>query len=302
MSRRYSCWGFTLESEFSCPWLLETAAAPDVFLHLGPTPTSLQDPAISGLRYQAKPGELLLWLDDLARFHVVGGTDITVELWGNLEELHVFLLGSAMGALLYQRGLLPLHGSVVAFGDKAYGFLGPSGIGKSTLAAALCQRGGRLVGDDICALRADHDGIRVLPGYPKQNLWPDSLQRLGEQGDEIPRLRPCLDKRVRAATAFEGAELALAGAFALDVSDRPVIQVKRLEGRERFFMLERNLYRPHFARGLLGQAGLFAAMAPMVPRLPLSHVTRPRHGFQLDELGAAILQIIEAEPSGVGTP
>ena len=57
-------------------------------------------------------------------------------------------MASGLPMLLWQRGGLLLHASGVELGGKAIAIAGPSGIGKSTLARALLERGGRLIGDD----------------------------------------------------------------------------------------------------------------------------------------------------------
>jgi len=44
-----------------------------------------------------------------------------------------------MAALLYQRNVFPLHGSVIKFSKEAIIFCGVLGIGKSTPVIALVQ-------------------------------------------------------------------------------------------------------------------------------------------------------------------
>ena len=50
--------------------------------------------------------------------------------------------------LLWQRGGLLIHASGVALGDRVIALSGPSGVGKSTIARALLEQGGKLLGDD----------------------------------------------------------------------------------------------------------------------------------------------------------
>lgn len=42
-----------------------------------------------------------------------------------------------MGAILFQKKILPVHGSAIDIDEKAYGFIGDSGEGKSILASAF---------------------------------------------------------------------------------------------------------------------------------------------------------------------
>jgi len=50
-------------------------------------------------------------------------------------------MGSAMGALLRQRNILPFHGSYVEVDGEGVIFVGPSGIGKSAIAGGFHKRG-----------------------------------------------------------------------------------------------------------------------------------------------------------------
>jgi len=52
------------------------------------------------------------------------------------------------------QGRLVLHASAVSWDDGAIAFAGPSGGGKTTIAAMLCRTGARLVTDDVLVLDA----------------------------------------------------------------------------------------------------------------------------------------------------
>jgi hypothetical protein len=108
---------------------------------------------------------------------VKSGCEITVSPLPEADEreARLFLLGSAWGALCYQRGVLALHASVVQSGDYAVAFCGTSGAGKSSIAAWLTERGYRLVSDDLCRF-AVIDGIpRAHPSTPRLKLWREAL-------------------------------------------------------------------------------------------------------------------------------
>jgi hypothetical protein len=96
----------------------------------------------------------------------------------SVEEATSYLLGPVMGVLLRYRGVLCLHASAVAMNGRAVAFVGPPGAGKSTMAAALCQRGYMVLADDITTIEPRNGTFYVHPAYPGVSLWPDSLSLL----------------------------------------------------------------------------------------------------------------------------
>jgi hypothetical protein len=68
-----------------------------------------------------------------------------------------------------------LHASALAVDGRAFVLLGPSGVGKSTLAARLALEGALLLGDDCAHIT---DGL-VRPAYRPSRLWPESAALLG---------------------------------------------------------------------------------------------------------------------------
>ncbi len=94
------------------------------------------------------------------------------------EELaRAIVLGPAMAIALETAGYLCLHGSAVAWGSEAVGFVGPKHYGKSTLALALTAAGGRLVSDDLIAIWPGPPAT-VRPGVPSARLWEDAAREL----------------------------------------------------------------------------------------------------------------------------
>jgi len=88
--------------------------------------------------------------------------------------LPVLIAGAVIAIHLMLRPSLVLHASAVRAGDAAVAFVGSSGMGKSTLAAGLCELGCELVSDDL--LRVDRAGDRVVtyPGGTENRLRPSA--------------------------------------------------------------------------------------------------------------------------------
>jgi hypothetical protein len=107
----------------------------------------------------------------------------------------VLVGGAVIAVHLRLRNELVLHASAVRAGDRAVAFVGASGMGKSTLAAALCRNGYDLVTDDV--LRVDLTGgttPRALPGSTENRLRPSARQL----ADDAPAhaVRPTADGRL----------------------------------------------------------------------------------------------------------
>jgi hypothetical protein len=88
------------------------------------------------------------------------------------EVVRAVLLGPVMALALHESGILCLHGSAVAFDDRAVAFVAPKMSGKSTLALALVADGAVLLSDDLVAI--DHRRPpMVLPGVHSVRVHED---------------------------------------------------------------------------------------------------------------------------------
>ena len=107
--------------------------------------------------YQATANQFLLKMDGGGRYLVQNGNEIIVEPAADslASDVRVFLLGSCIGALLHQRGLLVIHAGAVYTEKGAVLFTGHSGCGKSTLLGELMRRGYKMMVDDVCAVTLD---------------------------------------------------------------------------------------------------------------------------------------------------
>lgn len=147
--------------------------------------------------------EYHLFVPGAGEYRVRNGRDVSVAQApdAGAREVRLFLLGSALGALLNQRGVLGLHASVVRTPAGAVAFCGPAGAGKSTLAAWLCTRGCGFVADDLTRFEApDSGGALVYPSTPRLKLWRDAIVEMGLDESTMERDHMRADKFHLAAT------------------------------------------------------------------------------------------------------
>lgn len=169
MTYRYRAFGLAVEADFPIPELTldHIGGAPD--LHVG---TATLPRRGDSYQVEVDGPVTTIWVPDAnAVFQMVEGRRLAVNAPGAEigRNVRLYLLGSALGAILHQRGLLPLHACVLDFGGKAVAFLGHSGAGKSTLAAWLAERGGRLLSDDVCVVRQEVEGrFSAAVGIPRR--------------------------------------------------------------------------------------------------------------------------------------
>lgn len=192
----YRISGLTVVSDVPLPGVPPIDAIADdadVRIAFGRTPEQLEHATSRNVLWEIDERRFLWRLPEIGRFLVTDGTTLDVEPASerSASEVLPFLLGTGMGAVLYQRGRLPLHASAVALDGRAIVICAPSGVGKSTLAAALCGTGCEFVCDDVAALDLDVEGRPIV--------WADgrSLKLLDRTIDDLD-LRDAYEGEVRA--------------------------------------------------------------------------------------------------------
>lgn len=114
------------------------------------------------------------------------------------EYLAILLGGLVISFILTLNRRCVLHGSAVAFDDRALGFVGASGGGKSTLAVQMCLEGGALVTDDVLPLAAPADGV-VIVGRASELRLRSGASELVERLAAGTTVRSTADNRLAVA-------------------------------------------------------------------------------------------------------
>ena len=242
------------------------------------------------------PQALWLQVPEVARFLVQDGKEIFIDPVPNIDEdsIRVFLLGSALGALLFQRGHLVLHGNGIQVDGKCLVCVGPSGAGKSTLAAAFRQRGYSLLADDVVPVDAQ---CRAIPGFPRIKLWQDTADKLGIETQSLRRIRPDMEKFNFPLTEQDPLEpLPIRWVYILGSHQQPTIESTLIKGMRRFQPLYRNTYRVRFLEGMALRPDHLKLCGQLASQIHLTRIIRPERGFELDQLVDYILADIAENP------
>jgi hypothetical protein len=169
---RYSGFGLTIHSELELPDLPPGGPDPDVAISFGKVPTTKRTVTLQ---------EEFAVNSHAGTFHIRHGREIVMDPRPDVdyELLRIVLLGRMMAFLMRQRGWLSLHASGVAMDRGVALFLGASGSGKSTTAAAFHSRGHRVITDDVGAVKIIGQQCLVRGSGARIRLLDDSRKAFG---------------------------------------------------------------------------------------------------------------------------
>jgi hypothetical protein len=289
---RYRLFGLTLQSAIPLPELAEASGAvgeADVVIERDAVAIPVDGPPpVAGL-FVGGEGAVLR-VSGVGRYSISIGSRIAVDADPEALDRNVrlFLLGSAMGVLLHQRGIVPLHANAIDLDGQAIGFLGHSGSGKSTLAAAFLDQGWRVLSDDVCAVTESDDRFLAQPGIPRLRLWRDAIERSGRVTDGYERAFDDLDKYTIGIDAEAGEAVPLTALYLLVPPGEGDFAIRRMAGAEAVDALMANTYRGRFVAMVGDRRRYFETCIALSRRVPLFELVRPWDGARVSETVARV--------------
>ncbi|MEQ6902460.1 hypothetical protein [Nocardioides sp. YIM 152588] len=161
---------------------------------------------------------------------------------GDRDLVTVLVSGALLAFVLAMKGTPVLHASAVQVGDVALGFVGSSGMGKSTLATLMCAAGAALVTDDVLALDLSDPRPRCALGATELRLRAAAAE-LATQFEDAVRVRVTSDAREAVSAPSSRVErLPLAG-LVVPQPDRSrrrsAAEITRVDERDALLLLAR---------------------------------------------------------------
>lgn len=295
-THRYALFGLVIESALPLPELREVGpeSAADVTVRFGTVEKSDARPRAAGLSC-GEPGAVLE-IPDIGRYGIARDF-VTIDAAPAATErnLRLFLLGSAIGALLHQRNILPLHANAIDMGGFAVAFLGQSGAGKSTLAAAFHDAGRQLLSDDICVVTPSDSGFEAQPGIPRVRLWRDAVERSGRDAEALDAAFDGMDKYVVPTHASQAeAALPLRAIYVLENGENSDFAIRSLSGTAALEAIVHNTYRGAFIPIVGDTRAHFQTCLNLARAVPILALSRPWDASRIAET----VERIEAHLSG----
>jgi hypothetical protein len=283
----YQIFGLRLLSDVELPELPAAAPGADPQISISVRPL----PPIDGERedgFAVTAAGMVLNVPRAGRYLIRDGREIIVDPdpAGTGANLRLYLLGSAMGALLHQRGLLPLHANSIAMSGSAVAFLGRSGSGKSTIAACYYDKGFTVLADDVCVVTMEPGRALAQPGIPRLRLWKDAVEASGRSPSDYERSFDDMEKfdvPTRLPAAVQA--LPLAAIYVLDPPESGAERtaIRRLPGAAAVEALVANTYRGNYVRRLGGTRTHLASCVALAKLVPAFSVERRWGRDHLDE-------------------
>jgi hypothetical protein len=247
------------------PWTGASNMSDEVFFRVGEIPAgqSSAGPAAGGSELP-DGHRCLLTLGDKGKVLVENGREVIIEPAEGADptDTRAVIMGPIQAVIWHQRGLVPLHASAISMNGRAVALAGPSGVGKSTLAAAFSTRGYAVLSDDICIVDT-RNGATVLPSTPRLRLWRQALDHFGFPPDGLPRALSRSEKYLIEGNWAGAEQQQLAAVILLSRGAYREVAVRALRGWRSFSSLQGVVHMFGLAHSLGLDAAIFAALGKM---------------------------------------
>ncbi|GAB5528385.1 MAG: hypothetical protein Roseis3KO_01620 [Roseivirga sp.] len=198
MNYSYQAYGLLVQSEFLIQ-ALSPGKSPDKVADLRIITAPI---TLNGIPYENNgsikkmtPEGLLLSVKGVASYLISHKNSITVDVFSKKNELaESILLGPVFTAFLIKKEYQVLSGVTLMKNNRTLLLTGISGVGKSSVAAALSMRGYTVLSDQICALKVSNGEVLAMTAKPNLKLWEDCLEQLNLDATQLQKVRKELNK------------------------------------------------------------------------------------------------------------
>lgn len=299
MAHYYNVFGWNVSSEIELTelWEGDESVAIDVVIKKAVLPDVLDGAVKKGIGYQIKPQHYYLAIEKVAKFHVIEGKEIRIDIHpeAQLTDVKVFLYASVFGGLCHLRGTLPLHAGAIMYKGEAYLFTGNTGAGKSTTVAALQKRGHAVLTDDLSPVKFNAaNQATISQGISRIKLWGDALERISIPYSPEDQIRDDVKKfHTPVNLKLEDNNFPVRKIFILEPHGEEELKITELKGKEKIVEVMKHSFRTQLIEGFGLKQSHFEKSAKLINQVQIFKIRQPRKVNKLDELIDLIEQHLE---------
>ncbi|MBN2668429.1 MAG: hypothetical protein JXR60_04290 [Bacteroidales bacterium] len=250
MQNYYKVYGLIIRSELplqgiSCP----DEGVFDVDVVLNSVPKTLANIGYKGINFESNDHQFLLKVENVGNYLIENASTIIIDVCKDAKnrEIELFLLGSAMAALLLQKEIVPFHASAFEYKGEAVLISGISGAGKTTLLQHFVELGYKMLSDDVSALFVKEGKVNVHPSYPSSKIWEDVVEEYGIDISNEDSVRPGISKfRLQQIDHFYNYAIPVKKIIVLSSKNSNHFSNSELQGFDKLKALQSQIYRPVF--------------------------------------------------------
>lgn len=296
----YQIYGLIIKSELEIPELCISSNKGnkyDVNISFGSVPRFIHQSIFTSTWWQISNSEFYMYIEDVGHYYVTNGKSIIIEpdAGGDMEYIKVFLLGSALGLLMFQRNIIAIHGGTIEINGQGIILTGQSGAGKSTLNSAFRKQGYSFLSDDVSALGKDETGhIIIHPAYPHAKLCSDTMLKLGYNLNNFSSLidREREKYSVPLDKEFSDHITQLGAIYEISVENTENVKIIEVLGIKKFKLLFRNIYRIEITSFLGFDTNYYKQCLEIAQNIPVYNLIRPANKFTVNEQMELILRSV----------
>lgn len=253
-------------------------------------PDRLVGAVMRGPVVEASPDAILFRVPMVARFLVQAEGPVLVEraTGASDADLACFREGPVAAAAALLRGHVVLRAATVSIGGTAVALCGVSAAGKSSLAAALGQRGHTVLADAVTAISTDRGRLVVAPLAPELRLWPDTVRELGLDQTPSRVVRAALAARAyRLGPDPSAAPLGAVGLLSIAATETRA-RLEAVDGSAKLRALFGAGWHLRLADALGLSTAVFARVTDLASAVPCVRIVRPRRGVSPTQLAKIV--------------
>jgi hypothetical protein len=186
---------------------------------------------------------------------------------------------------------------------QAIGLVAPSGIGKSTLSARLCDSGLLWMTDDMMVLHPENNSeqFRIYPSWPVARMWPDALENmLNVSFEKLNKVHSGFNKR---QVKLEGNLTAgntsqiLSTIYVLnrdaDVNLKNSVEIKTVKGSRALILLLQNSILGDAYRALGAEESRIATLSKLLDKVNIKEINYCNASHNLNIVRSKIIEDLD---------